>query len=86
MKEIRERAKLDVSGLTSITRDELRLERRKEFATEGLRYYDLKRWKLFEKVMPNVKSPAGTPVFNPYFYEWPFPQWEIDRNPNLVQK
>lgn len=32
-------------------RSELRMERRVEFAKEGLRYMDLMRWKLMDKVM-----------------------------------
>ena len=43
MNEIRERAGLN--SVTSVTRDELRLERRRELAFEGLRHFDLIRQK-----------------------------------------
>jgi len=87
MKEIRARAGLNVADLTTITRNELRLERRKELAFEGLRYYDMKRWKILEKMNGFVAYP-GLPafIFDNIFYTWPFPQTEIEVNPNLDQK
>jgi starch-binding outer membrane protein, SusD/RagB family len=87
MKEIRSRAGLDVTELTAITRDELRLERRRELAFEGLRYYDMKRWSILEKLDGFVAYPGLSPfIFKNNFYTWPFPQTEIEVNDNLDQK
>ncbi|MGV8094318.1 MAG: RagB/SusD family nutrient uptake outer membrane protein [Mangrovibacterium sp.] len=87
MKEIRSRAGLSTTNLTSVTREELRLERRKELAFEGLRYYDMKRWKILEKLNGFIAYPGLAPfVFKNNFYNWPFPQTEMEVNPNLDQK
>lgn len=84
---IRERAGVEKVG-ASISRDELRLERRKELAFEGLRYFDIMRWKIAEEVMngfiPNQGGAACK--FEKKFYTWPFPLSETDINPNLDQK
>jgi starch-binding outer membrane protein, SusD/RagB family len=54
MNAIRERAGVEKAG-TTISRDELRLERRKELAFEGLRYFDITRWKVAENVILEVQ-------------------------------
>lgn len=81
---IRERA-----GLTTIqgtlNRDQLRKERRFELAFEGFRLFDLHRWHIAEEVMNGFQSIAGTCKFESHHYLWPFPQSEIDVNPQLVQ-
>ena len=61
-------------------RERIRHERRIELAFEGLRYFDLKRWRIASEVLNNVKD-----GFLPYnlqnkFYKWPLPQAEIDKN------
>lgn len=84
MNEIRNRAGL--SSLTSISRDALRLERRRELAFEGLRHFDLIRWKTAKAVMSKLTTPGGKCSFDDKFYLWPFPQSEIDINPQLDQK
>lgn len=84
MNEIRNRAGLD--ALTGITRKDLRSERRKELAFEGLRYFDLVRWKIAEDVMGSLVTPAGKCIFASHMYTWPFPQSEMDINPQLDQK
>lgn len=87
MKEIKSRAGLNVTSLTTITRDELRLERRRELAFEGLRYYDMKRWGILNKLNGFVAYPGLPPfTFKDNFTSWPFPQTEIEVNPNLDQK
>jgi starch-binding outer membrane protein, SusD/RagB family len=67
-------------------RDYIRHERRIEFALEGQRYNDLKRWNIAHIKLPTMKTPAGTPfIFDTKNYVLPFPQSEIDTNPALVQ-
>jgi hypothetical protein len=67
-------------------REGIRHERRIELAMEGLRYFDLKRWKVFETKLANVANPGGVKLkFGEKNYVLPFPQSEIDRNPKLVQ-
>lgn len=84
LNEIRQRAGL--SAVTSISRSELRLERRRELAFEGLRYFDLIRWKTAKEVMDKLTTPGGKCSFDEKFYLWPFPQSEMDINPQLDQK
>lgn len=84
MNEIRQRAK--INELSSISRDELRLERRRELAFEGLRHFDLVRWKTAKEVMSALTTPNGACAFQDHFYVWPFPQSEMDINPQLDQK
>ncbi len=81
---IRERAGLSsLSG--SLDRELVRKERRFELAFEGFRLFDLHRWKIAEEVMNGFESIAGTCKFEPNHYVWPFPQLEIDVNPQLDQ-
>lgn len=79
----------------------VRHERLVEFAFEGLRYFDIRRWKIAENVMPGVikgmtyKDQDGhlqtvsISGFNRAFpkkdYLWPIPYNEIKLNPNLTQ-
>lgn len=84
MNEIRERANLN--SIKSITRDELRLERRRELAFEGLRHFDIIRWRIAKAVMTSLITPAGKCIFEDHMYVWPFPLSEMDINPQLVQK
>jgi len=62
-------------------------ERRVELALEGLRYGDIKRWKLAETYIPTLVDLGGIHrKFDPSKnYVFPFPQYEIDVNPNLEQ-
>jgi hypothetical protein len=80
------------AGLTKEQmRDAIRLERRIEFAGEGLYFYDIKRWKTAEVenvgAFYNYKGEViSNRVFNPNRdYLWPIPFTEIDLNPNLIQ-
>lgn len=67
-------------------RDYIRHERRIELALEGQRYFDLKRWHIAHIVLPLLKTPGGVSlVFAEKNYLLPFPQSEIDINPNLEQ-
>lgn len=84
MNEIRTRAGL--SEVALVTREELRLERRRELAFEGYRYFDLLRWHIMKEEMSNLVTPGGSCKFEDRSYVWPFPQSEMDVNPNLDQK
>lgn len=78
-------------------RDFIRNERRVELAGEGLRYFDILRWKIAEQVMNkeivSFQIPGqlplqtiGTRVFDPArHYVWPIPQSAIDKTQNLEQ-
>lgn len=67
-------------------RDYIRHERRVEFAFEGQRYNDLKRWNIAHIKLPTLKDPANTPlVFETKNYLLPFPSSELSNNPQLVQ-
>lgn len=72
-------------------RKAVHLERRIEFAGEGLYYNDVRRWKTAEKVL-NTKiytynhEAIETRSFNPARdYWWPIPQIQRDLNPALEQ-
>jgi hypothetical protein len=76
------------AGLTQATmRTAIRNERRWEFALEGMRYWDLIRWKTAASVLPTITNPGGNQrAFNdPKNYLFPFPQSEVDREGNLQQ-
>jgi hypothetical protein len=67
-------------------RDYIRHERRIEFALEGQRYNDLKRWNIAHIKLPTLTTPAGTPLkFEMKNYLLPFQQTELDANPLLIQ-
>ncbi|MEX2592952.1 MAG: RagB/SusD family nutrient uptake outer membrane protein [Anditalea sp.] len=75
-----------------LSKDEMRTriwnERRVEFAFEGMRYRDIKRWKYAETYIPTLVEPGSNILraFDPSkHYLFPFPQSEIDINPNLIQ-
>lgn len=79
----------------------VRHERLVELAFEGLRFFDIRRWKIGEKVMPGKVSgmtytdtngdlqtvvvPGWVNQFKERNYLWPIPQKEIELNPNLTQ-
>ncbi len=71
-------------------RDRIRHERRVEFALEGLRYFDLRRWGIAEQKLngfvPNPLVPTVKTKYESKYDFWPIPQTEIDRNkPVLIQ-
>jgi len=91
--EVRARPGVDMpplpAGLTKeLMRNRIRNERRVEFAFEGMRYRDIRRWKTAETYINTLIEPASKikRVFDPSkHYLFPFPQSEVDINPNLVQ-
>lgn len=71
-------------------RDKIRHERRVEFALEGLRYFDMRRWGIAKDKLngfiQNPLIPTTKTIYKDNFDFWPLPQSEVDRNkPNLIQ-
>ncbi len=92
LNEIRSRASVGMpdipSGLSqSEMREVIRHERRIELAMEGLRYSDVKRWRIAEQVIDGINDPGGTRSFNSARdYLWPIPGPEFDlEGTQLVQ-
>lgn len=91
--EVRARPGIDMPPLPEgLTKDQMRAriwhERRVELAMEGLRYGDIKRWKLAETYIPSLVDPGSDlhRDFDPSkHYRFPFPQSEIDINEQLDQ-
>lgn len=101
--EVRERAGMPLFSLADLAangREIVRHERRIELAQEGLRLFDIRRWRLAEEVMPGQHLgidyvdedgqpqtiPADLRQFNPARdYLWPIPQQEIDLNEVIAQ-
>ncbi len=75
------------AGLTKEQmRENIRHERRIELAFEGLRYYDLKRWRIAEDVLNNVTDGVLSYTFEERFYKWPIPQAEIDKSQGQLEQ
>ncbi|WP_026629167.1 RagB/SusD family nutrient uptake outer membrane protein [Dyadobacter alkalitolerans] len=103
---VRQRADVNMPPVKNLgsqqhMRQIVRKERLVELAFEGLRYIDLRRWRLAEQVLPGkvygmtylengtlktVEAPAFERAFNKNRdYLWPIPQKERDLNPGLTQ-
>lgn len=86
---IRDRAGL-VSLPIGLTKDDMRTrirqERRIELAFEGIRYYDLKRWRIAQEVLNNVSDGILSYHFEQRFYLWPLPQTEIDKSRGVLEQ
>jgi hypothetical protein len=64
---------------------EIRHQRMLEFAREGIRFYDLKRWGLLQQEITNSDK-VGKQFFIPTKHElFPIPQSELNANPQMVQ-
>lgn len=93
--EVRARPGVNMPGLPSgLSKEDMRLrirhERRVEFALEGQRYFDLRRWGIAKQTLDgfvqNPLTPAIKTIYRDNFEFWPIPQTEIDINkPTLVQ-
>lgn len=86
--------KVEGTGLSQTAlRQIVRHERRVELAFEGLRLYDVYRWKLLKDADDRINAEAKT--YNFWYeyrnyrgemeYVWPIPQTELDSNPMLTQ-
>ncbi|PST83924.1 RagB/SusD family nutrient uptake outer membrane protein [Pedobacter yulinensis] len=102
LNEIRSRATMPnvntaVYNTQEKLRELLRRERRVELAFEGVRYYDIRRWGIFEQVMngqvlgavnPATGQPVNVEVRKASANRdilWPIPQAEMLANPNMTQ-
>jgi len=65
-------------------RDRIRQERRVELGFEGLRFYDLQRWRTAGQVLNAVKDSKVPYNFQDKFYRWPIPQTEIDKSAGIL--
>jgi starch-binding outer membrane protein, SusD/RagB family len=93
--EVRARPGVDMPPLAAgLTKDQMRAlirhERRVEFALEGQRYFDLRRWGIATQKLngfvPNPLAPTIKTKYEDKYEYWPIPQTEIDRNaPLLIQ-
>ena len=93
--DVRNRPGVNMSPLASglskdAMRSAIRHERRVEFAFEGLRYFDLRRWgtaaQKLNGFVQNPLAPAIATKYDAKYDFWPIPQTEIDRNaPLLIQ-
>ena len=81
---------------SAVTMADIEYERCMEFAVEGLRYWDLKRWGKYCATVNGLEevdvfgiNRQGTKNFDEARWEglgsWPSPQAEINKNPNLEQ-
>ncbi|PXX23717.1 RagB/SusD family nutrient uptake outer membrane protein [Arenibacter sp. ARW7G5Y1] len=85
------RGRVGMPGITTgLTKDSMREvirnERRIELAFEGLRYYDLKRWRIAEEVLNNISDGALIYTFEERFYNWPLPLEEIDKSHGILEQ
>lgn len=93
VKEVRGRVNMPElpAGLTKDQmRARIRHERRVEFALEGQRYFDLRRWGIAQQKLngfvKNPREPNTKTKYEAHYDFWPIPQTEIDRNaPVLLQ-
>lgn len=104
--QVRQRPDVNMPPITGVLsqaalRDIVRKERMIELAFEGLRYFDIRRWRTAEAVMPGnvfgmtyedrgilktIEVPAFTRTFDKNRdYLWPVPQKERELNPQLTQ-
>lgn len=66
-------------------RQEIRHERRIEFAMEGTRYFDLLRWRTAAEVIPSVPTLENRQFDPAKNYLWPIPQSVIDGDSDIEQ-
>jgi hypothetical protein len=70
--DVRNRAFGGASPTLALTSDNLKLERRREFVGEGMRFWDLIRWGDAERVLTETvtETTPGTPKNNPVTWTW----------------
>ena len=87
---IRERAQLnDISSTMnswnqSQMMQEIMHQRNLEFAREGMRFYDLRRWGTLEQVIKESQV-EGYNNYTPRYNYYPIPEEELNNNPNITQ-
>ena len=80
LNDVRARPGVEMPPKTVLTRDIVRNERRVELAFEGLRLYDIRRWRIAKEVMNGYRDPGNyVRVFEDKHYLWPIPQPEVDK-------
>ncbi len=71
-------------------RERIRHERRVELALEGIRYFDLRRWRIAKEKIngfaPNAAFPEVKLKYEDKYVFWPIPQTEIDRNHGILEQ
>jgi hypothetical protein len=104
--QVRQRPDVNMPPVTSgKSQDEMRQivrhEREVELAFEGLRFFDIRRWKIAANVMPGkvygitykdnngqlqtIDVPGWVQQWDDRNYLWPIPQKELDLDPDLTQ-
>lgn len=78
-------AKRRATAYTSATLENILLERRKEFAGEGFRFYDIARNKQDMPLVDDALQTYGTVTYGSYKYSFPIPDAEMGANGNMVQ-
>ena len=74
-----------IAPYVTVTKDDILLERQREFIFEGHRYEDLVRMgKNIEKLTPQQNFAATIPYGDPIM-AWSIPKAEVDANSNMVQ-
>ncbi|MDE7356394.1 MAG: RagB/SusD family nutrient uptake outer membrane protein [Rikenellaceae bacterium] len=70
-----------IVAITDLDQEALRNEIRIETCFEGLRYFDMKRWRILDKMNGKIHDPSMPSSFkvvvNPAHFDWPLPQSEI---------
>lgn len=74
-------------------RKAVRLEQRLEFATEGMRYFDLRRWGIDDEVLnayisndSNFRDFLIGAKYNPEQSYWPIPESQLDIQPGVLNQ
>ncbi|NSW94595.1 MAG: RagB/SusD family nutrient uptake outer membrane protein [Bacteroidales bacterium] len=78
-------AERNASPYAAINKDNILLERRKEFAFEGFRFWDLARTGRDIPLVSPFQQTHGGPQYGSYKYAFPIPKVELDANSNMVQ-
>lgn len=78
-------AKRNATAYTAASLDNILLERRKEFAFEGMRFHDLARTGKNIPLVDPFNQTHGGPAYGDYKYAYPIPLAEAGVNSNVVQ-
>jgi hypothetical protein len=79
------RSRAGVPAFTTLTRVLVRKERRRELAFEGLRLFDVVRWRIGSEINDKLIHSNIRLKWDDKFYVWPFSQSEMDINKALKQ-